>query len=151
MAISSEDHTLPAALAGLEKVFMSKMSNYMSSNRGFWSERLGFGGTLSNIESTVAWGGSLSYVPMNSGCVNVSLATFDALIRDTPIGWEISLITIGNVMEHHAVVVWLSEKNFDSGCVFDPWIEQEPNIYSYQQWRNSFSKIALLGEARLNQ
>lgn len=151
MSISGKNHTLPSALLGLEKVYLSKMTEYMRSNRGFWSDKLELGGTFSNIESTIAWGATFGVVPMNSGCVSVSLATFDALIGGVPAGWEISLITIGNIMEHHAVVVWQADKKYDSGCVFDPWISQEPAVYSFQEWRNSFSKIALLGEARLNQ
>ena len=158
MPVSTENHTLPSALSGVEKVFNVKMADYIEKNRRPLSDALDLGGTLSNLETGIAYAMesgldyfmSSSLANMNSGCVAISGATYSAIEKVIPQGWTLKHLSVGNVMEHHSVVVYKSGESFKKGFVFDSWIRQTPLIYSYSQWFKYFSKLSAIGKPEVS-
>lgn len=89
------------------------------------------------------------------GCVAMQGATMSA-INDTMkrpgMLWTARRLVVGNVFEHHAVVLFLKGKQKESGFVLDPWVAQTHDItnafFTWDAWSSKMWKLRVLKAAR---
>ncbi len=149
MPVSTAEGTLVSALGGLESAYLKEVGAYVNLVRPYWSEKLGLGGTLTNLESGLSWMMTLGNVGLEAGCVEMQKATYDVLIRFKPSGWQVRRIMIGDVFEHHAVVVYQDGLTYKDGYFFDPWMYQKPLIFKYREWIGRFPHYRMFKEENL--
>lgn len=149
MPLSTADKSLPSALAGLESAYMREIGAYVNRVRPYWSEQFGSGGTLTNLESGLSWLITFGNTSLESGCVEMQAETYNVLTRFKPSGWEVRRVMIGDVFEHHAVVVYQTGQTYKDGYFFDPWMYQKPLIFSYSEWISRFPHYRMFKEEAL--
>lgn len=149
MPISTAEGTLVSALGGLESAYVREVGAYVDRVRPYWSEKLGSGGTLTNLESGLGWMVTLGNISLESGCVEMQAATYAVLTRFKPSGWQVKRIMIGAVFEHHAVVVYQDSLTYKDGYFFDPWMYQKPLIFTYKEWIGRFPHYRVFKEEGL--
>lgn len=148
MPVSSASRTLPASLIPLERAYLSDVGIYVDRVRPYWSEKLGTGGTLTNLESGMSWMLTLGNSSLDSGCVSMQSETLRVLKKHKPPGWEVRPVVIGSGMEHHAVAVYETGKKLADSYIFDPWVEQKPMIFKFKEWVDRFPHYKHISPAR---
>ena len=140
---------MPTVLAYLENEYVNQVGKYLEGARPYWASLIGSGGTLTNLESGMAYLVTFGNSGLESGCVQLQAKTYNVLVKHKPVGWKIARVMIGSVMEHHAVVVHEESKDMKSGFLFDPWVDQEPLIFTYKEWTARFPHYNIISGPKL--
>ena len=106
-------------------------------------------GTLTNLQQGITF--MLTWDPdtLLNGCLALQDATFMVCNQLRPANFTVKKIMVGFGMEHHAVVVYPAGTMYQMGYVFDPWITQSPQVYSYEEWISGFTILNGIAEARI--
>jgi len=149
MPVSTAAKTLPEELKEAEKQYNVKLPAYIAANRPYWSGKAGVGGTLNNLETGLAWMMTLGKTGLATGCLDLQAQTYSAIKPHVPSGWDVRFIKVGFGAEHHSVVVFKSKSTYTEGYVFDPWINQKPEIWTYSEWSGQFTGLSMISSIKL--
>ena len=161
---------LPVELQGMYDRYRVALGSYMRTNRLYWQKTLKLeSGTLSNLEGGLAFfvlklaglasssANEAADAALKAGCTACQDETHRVLTayvaanqqKDPRLSaWKIQRYVVGWGMEHHAVAVHQANRPVASGYVFDPWIRQEPEVYTYNTWEKLFRALRQIGKAR---
>lgn len=136
----------------LKSLYGVALSAYIRAHPLFWTDKLGIGGSFNNFEVTMTnlvSGGKAGY---ERGCVACQRETFkvvrDYLADHPSLPWSVSRIMVGNVFEHHAVAVHPKGSDITKGEVWDPWIHQKPEAFSFEDWSSHMWRLKFFGDPR---
>lgn len=128
--IPSHDNTMPrmTVLASV-KIYQARIefARIERSYYGYWMSRIGceYSGWNANLQSFVS--------EKCLGCRECQEQTYNRLTNIVPPikYWEIVRVKLPS---HHAVAVYEKGKRIQEGFIFDPWPEQAPRVYKYDEW-----------------
>ncbi len=152
------NETKPPVDPQLEKMkaaYEFEFWKFRNAHPVYWSDKLGIGGSFTNLEVGLTWMVSVGKSGLARGCVSCQTQTFRALrecLKKEPNpAWTIARIVVGNGFEHHAVVAYKKGAKFETGIIFDPWIEQAPLTYSMEEWKGRMWKLRIIDSIRLEE
>lgn len=150
MPVNLSNHR-DAGLAALYDAFVREVGTYIRLNRPYWGGKLGIdSGTLANLEQGASYILTFGNTSLATGCVSLQAKT-EEVLRSVGGGssWQVMPVRVGSAaMGHSAVAVYPSGKAMKDGYIFDAWISQSPQAYTFAEWENNFRLMSVLGKAR---
>ncbi len=135
-------------LSGMYNAYRQKLSTHIAMY-GYTAFGKG-SGTLTNLQQGITFMLTLGDPEtIMNGCLALQDATFSVCNENSPAGYTIKKIMVGFGMEHHAVAVFPAGTIPSAGYVFDPWITQSPQVYTYPEWLSGFTILNGIAEVRI--
>ena len=135
-------------LSQMNNAYVQKLATHISMY-GYTAFGKG-SGTLTNLQQGITFMLTLGNPDtIMNGCLALQDATFGVCNQNRPAGYTVKKIMVGFGMEHHAVVVYPAGTLPSMGYIFDPWITQSPQVYTYQEWLSGFTILNGIAEVRL--
>ena len=131
-----------AALKQLHEAYQSRLQLYLLANRPYWASKIDIrSGTLVNLEQGISWFGTLGNSSLMAGCIELQNVTYLTLTGANPAGskWVVARWRAGNtVVGHSAIAVYPKGGLPERGYVFDPWVRQAPDVFTFREWEKMF-------------